>query len=481
MAEMTGREKEAALLRSFTEMDRSIFAAVYGRRRVGKTFLIRSVFEGRFTFQLTGIAQVETKQQLANFHASLVRYFPLFEDRPVANDWFQAFQYLISALESIQEPGKKIVFLDELPWLDTPHSIFISALEHIWNSWASARSDVILIVCGSAASWMINELINNTGGLYNRVTHQIALEPFTLAECEAFFRAKSPGFDRYQLLQLYMVFGGIPFYLEAIDTGKSATQNINDLCFAPQGRLRREFGRLYASLFKKADKHIAVVEALAQKSKGLQRGELLKAARLPDGGSATAILRELEESNFIRKYQAYGKKKQKAIYQLADFYSFFYLRFLKNRNRLDEDFWIKGVDTPEVRAWSGYAFEQVCLSHLRQIKNALGIGSVQTQSSVWSGSDGTESAQIDLVIDRRDQVVNLCEIKFSIRPFTIDKTYAENLRRKIGIFKASTKTSKAAWLTFITTFGLTTNVHAQSLVRQSLTMDALFGDGELFV
>lgn len=476
MAEMTGRVKEAALLRSFTNLDRPIFAAVYGRRRVGKTFLIRSVFESRFTFQLTGIAHVETDQQLANFHASLVRYFPLFEDRMVAKGWFQAFQYLISALESIQEPGKKILFLDELPWLDTPNSKFISALEHFWNSWASARNDVVLIVCGSAASWMINQLINNTGGLYNRVTHRIALEPFTLGECQAFFEARSPGFDRYQLLQLYMVFGGIPFYLEAIDPQKSATQNINHLCFSHQGILRKEFERLYASLFKKADKHLSVIEALAKKAKGLQREELLKAARLPDGGSTSVVLRELEENNFIRKYRAYGKKKQNALYQLADFYSLFYLRFIRNQNQIDEDFWIKSLDSPEVRAWSGYAFEQVCLCHLRQIKNALGIGSVQIQSSAWSGSDGAEKAQIDLVIDRRDQVVNLCEMKFSIKAFTIDKTYAEALRRKVGIFKASTKTPKATWLTFITTFGLTPNTHAQSLVHQSLTMDALFED-----
>ncbi|MCB0568971.1 MAG: hypothetical protein KDC66_04375 [Phaeodactylibacter sp.] len=197
---------------------------------------------------------------------------------------------------------------------------------------------------------------------------------------------------------------------------------------------------------------------------------------VPDGGSTSVALRELEESNFIRKYHACGKKKQNALYQLADFYSLFYFRFIRSQSQIDDDFWIKSLDSPEVRAWSGYAFEQVCLCHLRQVKNAPGIGSVQTQSSAWSGSDGAEKAQIDLVIDRRDQVVNLCEMKFSIKPFTIDKAYAEALRRKVGIFKSSTKTSKATWLTFITTFGLAPNAHAQSLVHQSLEMNALFGD-----
>jgi uncharacterized protein len=474
MAKIIGRKEEIALLQSIQSEEKSAFVAVYGRRRVGKTFLIRTLYEGQFTFYMTGIANVETANQLTNFHSTLIRYFPILEDNLPAKDWFQAFQQLIKAIELIPQSGKKILFFDELPWLDTSNSLFIASLEHFWNSWASARTDIVLVVCGSAASWMINELINNTGGLYNRVTHQIQLEPFTLAECEAFFKAKSPGIDRYQLLQLYMVFGGIPFYLDFIDPRKSATQNINDLCFKPKGKLRNEFDKLYASLFKKADKHIAVIEALAKKAMGLERDVLLKTAKLSNGGNSTTILRELEESNFIRKYHAFGKSKNNAIYQLTDFYSLFYLKFIKNNSPFDDNFWINGIDTPEIRAWSGYAFEQVCLLHLPQIKNALGISSVQTQTSAWVGSDGTDKAQIDLVIDRRDQVINLCEMKFSINTFTIEKGYADTLRQKMGVFRAATNTSKALWMTFITTRGLTQNMHAQSLVHQSLTMDALF-------
>ena len=474
MAKITGRSEELAILQSVQADDKSAFVAVYGRRRVGKTFLIRSFYEGQFAFHLTGIANVETDQQLTNFHSALIRYFPELEDNLPAKDWFQAFQQLIKAIESLPSPGKKVLFLDELPWLDTPNSFFISALEHFWNSWASARTDIVLIVCGSAASWMINQLINNTGGLYNRVTHQIQLDPFTLAECETFFKAKSVGFDRYQLLQLYMVFGGIPFYLDMIDPRKSATQNINDLCFKPKGKLRNEFDKLYATLFKKADKHIAVIEALAKKGIGLERDALLKATKLPNGGNTSAVLRELEESNFIRKYNTFGKPKNNAIYQLTDFYSLFYLKFIKNNSPFDDNYWINGIDTPEIRAWSGYAFEQVCLMHLSQIKNALGINSVQTQTSAWVGSNGTDKAQIDLLIDRRDHVINLCEMKFSMKAFTIEKEYADNLRKKMSLFAELTKTNKALWLTFITTYGLVQNTHAQSLVHQSITMDALF-------
>ncbi len=468
-----GRQEEIALLRTLEQADKSTFVAVYGRRRVGKTYLVRTVFEDRIIFQLTGLARTKTGQQLVNFHAALVRHFPQYEDKPTARDWFQAFLQLETALES-RAAAKKIVFLDELPWLDTPNSGFVSALEHFWNSWASARRDVLLIVCGSAASWMISNLINNHGGLHNRVTHLMPLGAFTLAECEAFFNHKSAAYDRYQLLQLYMVLGGIPFYLDMVDVAQSAAQNINRLCFTPKGALRKEFDNLYASLFKQADKHVAIIEVLAKKAQGLERADLIKAAKLVNNGNTTKILKELEESDFIRRYTTFGKHSRNALYQLADFYSLFYLKFIKTNSVWDADFWMSSIDHPEVRAWSGYAFEQICLFHLSAIKKGLGISGIQTISSAWLGSYEDQKAQIDLVIDRRDHVITLCEMKFSINPFIIDKKYADELRNKIAIFKQSTHTSKAIFLAFITTFGLAANEHATSVVQKSLTMDVLF-------
>lgn len=470
---MIGRQEELALLQTLERADKSSFVAVYGRRRVGKTYLIRTVFENKMVFQLTGLARTKINKQLANFHAALVKNFPQYEEKPIAQDWFQAFLQLESALET-SPAAKKIVFLDELPWLDSRNSGFVSALEHFWNSWASARRDVLLIVCGSAASWMINNLINNHGGLHNRVTHQMPIDPFTLAECEAFFKSKSATYDRYQLLQLYMVLGGIPFYLDMVETAQSAAQNINRLCFTPKGGLRKEFDNLYASLFRNADKHIAVIEALAKKTQGMEREDLIKAANLVNNGNTTKILKELEESDFIRRYNTFGKNSRNSLYQLTDFYSLFYLKFIKSNSVLDTDFWLSSLDNPEVRAWSGYAFEQICLSHLSAIKKALGISGIQTISSAWLGSYDNQKAQIDLVIDRRDHVITICEMKFSINPFIIEKKYADDLRTKIAIFKQSTGTTKAIFLTFVTTFGLIQNEHAMSLVQNSLTMDILF-------
>jgi len=470
---MVGRSVEIALLNRIETNEASAFVAVYGRRRVGKTYLIRTVFENKLNFQLTGIANVDRIQQLANFNAAYFRQFPNMEGKVTAKTWFDAFQLLIDGLEALN-CGKKIIFLDELPWLDAPQSGFISALEHFWNSWASARKDVILIVCGSAAYWITHNLINNRGGLHNRVTHQIKLEPFTLGECEIFFKQKSAVFDRYQLIQLYMALGGIPFYLDRVESNKSATQNINDLCFKTTGALRNEFDNLYTSLFKKAEKHVAIIETLAQKSKGMKRAELLNMAKLPTGGSSTKILKELEESGFIRKYQSFEKREKSTIYQLSDFYSLFYLRFMKKSNLSDKNSWINRIDSPEIRAWSGYAYEMVCLSHLDQIKQALGIQGVLTNSSVWHGNDSGRKAQIDLLIDRRDHVINLCEIKFSNDVFIIDKSYSMALREKMELFRSISHTKKSIFLTMITTFGLTQNEYAASIVQNQLTMDVLF-------
>jgi len=471
MATVAGRQYEKTLLTKIGDSEQAAFVAVYGRRRVGKTFLIREFFNNSFTFQFTGMANSALGQQLANFNYAFAKFNPTQEKR--AEDWLEAFEQLTAYLSN-KKAEKRIIFIDELPWLDTPSSGFLPALEHFWNSWASTQSNLVLIVCGSAASWMIGKLLNNKGGLHNRVTHRINLQPFTLSECEEYFKLRNAAFDRYQILQLYMAMGGIPFYLEQVDKAKSAAQNIDTLCFTPTGLLQNEFNNLYASLFKNAEKHVAVIEALSTKLKGITREEILKISGLPNGGGTTRIIKELEASNFIRRYIPFGKKERNSLYQLADFYSFFYLRFIKNTSPSDENYWINSLDSPAHRAWSGYAFEQVCLAHILMIKKGLGISGIQTNTSSWIGKSDDQSAQIDLLIDRRDQVINICEMKFSMSPFNISKKYAEDIRNKIGVFKADSGTKKSLYFTMITPFGLLQNSYANSLVQNSLTMDVLF-------
>ncbi|MBC7863667.1 MAG: AAA family ATPase [Bacteroidia bacterium] len=470
---MVGREKETKLLEEKYRAGRSDFLALYGRRRVGKTYLIREAFRGKFTFQLTGLANASLQQQLANFKIAMREQHSYLKKETAVN-WMEAFQQIKKcAIRSKQK--KKVLFIDELPWFDTPNSDFIQALEHFWNSWASARKDILLVVCGSSASWMINKLINNKGGLHNRVTLKMKIEPFTLNECELFLRSRKINIDRYQIIQLYMVLGGIPFYWDEVKKGKSATQLIDKLCFTANGLLRSEFPNIFRSLFTKAEKHQAIVTALAKKSKGLTREELIAETKISNGGSVTRLLTELEESGFIRKYIPFERKARNSLYQLSDFYTLFYLKFIKNYQLTDTDFWIKTIDSPRYRAWSGYAFEQACLCHLQKIKQGLGISGIETQVSSWRSEASATGAQIDLLIDRRDQVINLCEMKFSINPFIIDKKYDAELRNKIGSFKNETQTRKSVFLTLITTFGLQQNAYSGN-VQNDLKMDILFAE-----
>jgi uncharacterized protein len=467
-----GRLKEIRELQEFYKSKNSVFVAVYGRRRVGKTFLIREAFDQSFDFQCTGLANANLSTQLANFHLALLQSYPHMVPALAVTDWLSAFQQLITLL-SKSTKKRKLVFLDELPWMDTAQSGFIPALEHFWNGWASARKDIILIVCGSAAGWMITNLINSKGGLYNRVTHRIRLQPFTLHECELFFKSKQAAYDRYSIILLYMVMGGIPFYIDQVKVSDSAAQNINRLCFETEGILRTEFDNLYRSLFNKAEKHIAVIELLSKKAKGLTRKEIITGSKIPDGGSLTKILHELAESNFIRRYAPFGSKEKNSLYQLTDCYSLFYLKWIRNSSDLDANTWINQLDSPKQRTWAGYAFEQACLSHIPQIKKALGITGVQTVTSSWISTGSETGAQIDLVIDRRDQVINICEMKFSINDFAIDKKYAAELMNKLKVFREETETRKSLFLTLITSFGLTKNTYT-SLVQNELTMDVLF-------
>lgn len=465
-----GRNWEKEKLQKIVDSKESEFVAVYGRRRVGKTYLIRQYFEGKLDFSMTGMANVDTPTQLTNFHYALREHGNTDEHPP--ENWMEAFHRLKNVLLQ-SKSSRKIVFIDELPWLDTPRSNFMSALEHFWNSWAAARKDIVLITCGSVASWMMNELINNKGGLHNRVTHKFKIEPFRLSETRQFLEYKEIPWNNYQIIQVYMVTGGIPYYLNALEKGLSAPQNINRLCFEENGILKTEFNNLYASLFRNAQKHIAIVKALSKKAKGLTRDEILTLAKIPNGGTATKVLEELEACGFIRKYTPFDRKFRDSLYQLVDFYTLFYYQFIEKAQNKDDQYWLNMIDHPKTRAWSGYAFEQVGMLHTKEIKQALGIRGVQTEVHSWRSNVQKGGAQIDLIIDRRDQVINLFEMKFSINPFSIDAKYAKELQNKVGLFRSETETRKAVYLSMLTTYGLKQNAYS-GMVQNDLNMECLF-------
>ena len=467
-----GRKEEQQILHSAAQSENSEFVAVYGRRRVGKTYLIRETFGYKFTFQHTGLAKGNTKEQLFSFAISLRDAG--YDDCPIPKSWLEAFSLLSAYLKNSADE-KKIVFLDELPWMDTPRSNFISAFEHFWNGWASARKDIVLIICGSATSWIINKVINDHGGLHNRVTKQIALQPFTLKECEMFAQSKGLEMSRYQLAECYMVFGGIPYYWSLLEKGLSLAQNIDKIIFAKNGKLSNEFNQLYASLFKSPEQYIDIVTALGKKKVGMTREEIIAATDKYSNGALSKVLDELEYCGFIRKYNGFDKKSKQAIYQLIDNYTLFYFKFIQQNENNDEHFWSASIDSAMHRAWSGLAFERLCMAHTQQIKAALGIAGVLSNVYSWrkEADETSDGAQIDLLIDRKDQVINLCEMKYSLSEYIIDAEYEQKLRNKKSVFIDTTNTRKAVHLTMVTTFGIKANAHS-GIVQNEITLEDLF-------
>ena len=469
---LIGRNKEREELLGLLDKDESQFCAVYGRRRVGKTYLIKETFENHFAFYHTGVANAPKKEQLTEFRESLRKAGLKRCKQP--RTWFEAFHLLESLLE--QSPDKKkMVFLDELPWMDTPKSQFVSALEHFWNGWANMRNDIVLIVCGSATSWIVKKIIRDHGGLHNRLTDQIYLRPFCLNECELYAKSQQISLTRKDLVEAYMVFGGIPYYWSLLRREESLAQNIDRLFFGENSRLSSEFEALYASLFKKPAPYIAIVTALTTKKAGMTRIEILKETGLDDNAVFIRTLEELEQCNFIRKYQVLGKKQRDAIYQLIDNFTLFYFRYLTNNTKNDNHFWTNNLTSRLHTTWAGLAFERVCLWHLPQIKQALGITGVVSSVHAWhtEASEEHSGAQIDLLIDRNDGIINLCEMKFSEDIYLIDKEEDEKLRRRKSVFQQVAKTRKAIHTTMITTYGVAHNGYWNN-IQSEVTMDDLF-------
>ena len=476
MEQLIGRKVEIQLLEQTLNVNEASLVAVYGRRRVGKTFLIHEYYKEYIAFEITGMYDGSQKEQLKQFSKSLQKVSgSALALKPPAN-WTDAFHALEQYMVAKDKRKKWVVFLDEFPWLDSRKSGFLSAFEHFWNTWASRQKNMLVVICGSAASWMIRNIVKSKGGLHNRITQKIRLLPFTLAETEAYLKSRGNNLDRYQILQIYMAFGGIPEYLKNVHKGDSATQAIEKACFTKDGLLTGEFHNLYHSLFEKAEVHIRVVKALASTGKGMTRQEIIAFCDLSSGGRATQMLEELEESGFIRSSPPYDKITKDLIYRLSDEYSLFYLKFMDKKKSSGKDVWIKLSGGNSYKIWSGMAFEALCLKHVTQIKKALGIDGVQTEESAWRYVPGKKKpgAQIDLLIDRADRNINICEMKYYNAEYAIDKSYAGEIQKKLEVFTEKTKTKKTLFLTMITTYGVKKNSYSDRLIQKNLTMDALF-------
>ena len=475
MEQIVGRHKQIVQLKEALTSDRSEMIAVIGRRRVGKTFLIRNIYETNISFELTGVQHANQKEQILVFLAQLTRHFPLFYIKEKPKSWIEAFALLSQALEKQEFTEKRAVFIDELPWLGTKRSDFLKGLSWFWNSWAT-KQNIVVVICGSAASWMIEKVINDRGGLHNRITKLVYLYPFTLAETEEFLVTRRVKLSRYQIVQLYMTMGGIPMYLDQLKSGLSAVQNIQKICFERDGYLRQEFDRLFSSLFDNFQNHVEVVRALANKKIGLTRNQIIEVTKFTNGGMLTTILNELSQSGFIGIYSGYGKKSRESIYRLTDDYSLFYLTFLESLGENTNADFTRLSELPKWKAWSGYAFENVCLYHIDQIRESLSIkGIYSTTSSFFAlPKDGLSGTQIDLIIDRNDNSINICEIKFSEEDYLVTKKDIDNISMKKQVFRHHSKTKKHLFTTLITTFGVVENANKINYIDQVVTMEGLF-------
>ena len=469
---LIGREAEIKILHDAFNSPSSEFLAIYGRRRIGKTFFIRKVLSENMAFYMTGASNATTDEHLSIFYSALQHMKASAVTLPtMPHNWFEAFELLKKNITN-ERPGKKVIFFDELPWIARSRSKFLTALEHFWNSWASARQDIFLIVSGSATSWITGKILNNHGGLHNRVTQRINLSAFTLKETEAFLKAKNICLSRYQILEIFMVLGGIPFYLDQLQPGRSSFQEIDRLAFSKNGLLRTEYNNLYHSIFKHPEQHIAIIETLATKPQGLTREKLIKGLKIKDGGSLSKTLNELSESGFIGLEYPYKAKRKNTVYRITDPYSLFYHKFLKDSSNTGEGSWLSRIDHPGWRAWSGYAFETICYAHMPEIKKALGISGVYTQSSSWVDID--DSIQIDLLLERKDKIIHLCEVKFSEDVYVLSKEVKANIQRKISAFRMAKTPKQPIFPTLITTYGLKQNIHSQGFIQNVITMDDLF-------
>jgi prokaryotic ATPase len=472
MDKLIGRKLEQAKLQACMESERSEFVVVYGRRRIGKTFLVRRFFKDNYAFSFVGKHEMRREQQLTEFAKELMCYsHSTFV--PQLKNWTEAFDALQRLLETYNIPGKKVVFFDEMPWMDTPKSDFVSALENFWNGWANMRDDIVLVACGSATSWMVDKLLHNQGGLFNRITQKIYLRPFKLSEMEQYLDEKHFGWNRYQIAQCYMILGGIPFYLTLLNPKLSLLSNIDELFFADaHAMLRTEYNELYSTLFKRPDNYLAVIRMLTERKEGFTRKEINEKTKL-GGAALSKILSDLEQCDFIFSYARYGNAKNNAIYRIKDFYTLFYYKYVNGIDTKDSLRWTHLSSTPQVSSWQGFSFELLCLLHLDEIKKALGIDRILNDASAWRSRQPEQNTQIDLVIERADHNINLCEMKFSSGMYAIDKGYEQKLRERMSIFLAETMTRCSTRITMVTTYGVLQNKHS-GIVNDEVLLDDLF-------
>ena len=471
---IVGRKEQLAQIEALIHSKKSEFVAVTGRRRVGKTFLIDEGFAGKICFQMTGIQSADLKAQLENFARKLSVHsqssFPLTPPK----DWGEAFFQLRSYLELHPKTQKQVIFLDELPWINTAKSVFLQHLAHFWNDYLSKQSHFILIVCGSASSWLVNNVTNDKGGLHNRVTATVHLQPFTLSETKEFLEAKGIVKPLQEIAKLYMMLGGVPYYLDDIQNHESNDQAIERMCFSENGKLKNEYGNLYKSLFASPENHEKMVEALAGSQKGMLRNQIIEKSKVQDGGPFNRAMSDLLACGFITTIAQFGRKKREERYVLNDEFSNFYHQFMKKNQRYTQGIWTQMAQSQSFKIWLGFAFERLVLRHIPALKQRLGIAGVYTEVfNLYPSNEQEKALQVDLLLDRKDRIINFCEIKHYDASFKISKDFYERATQKLDYFRTLAPQKQIVY-TLITNKTIIPNEYSTALVGQAVFLEELF-------
>lgn len=480
MAKIIGRKAEINELLDLYHKDQAQFVAVYGRRRVGKTFLVDEALKGKITFRHAGLSPVDEngkthllKKQLQHFYFSLQLHGLPKSKCP--KSWMEAFFLLEKLLTTLDDGSRQVVFLDELPWMDTPRSGFLTAFEGFWNGWGCHRENLMVVVCGSANSWILDNLIHNHGGLYGRLTKSIKLSPFRLKESEEFFRENGIVLSRYDIVQSQMILDGIPYYLNYFNKNYSFSQNIDALFWGENPKLQDEFDKLFASVFSNPEEMKRIVLILSKRRKGYTRNEISAQTGTQTGGNLTKMLKALVESNFVEKYYPFGESRKEIFYKLTDPFCLFHAKFLSGKKITDPYFWTNSQASQQIISWRGFAFEDLCFRHIKEIKAALGISGVSAEYSAWdvSGDGDNAGVQADLLISRKDNVTDLCEMKFYSDEFLVSKSYYRTLMTRINTLSDFLPKKQAVHSILVTTFGLKRNEYA-GIFNGVITLDDLF-------
>ena len=467
-----GRKKELSLLEESYLSSKSEIFTVYGRRRIGKSTLIEIFARQKPNFfSFEGIEGQNSSFQIKHFTEMLKKQLqdPLLSSIQFQS-WDAVFTYVSERLMTKTRPNEKIIFfLDEIQWMAAGRSSFISLLKYYWDNYWK-KSNVLMILCGSIASFMVNKVVHSKA-LYGRIDHEILLKGLHPFEAKAFFADKHKSTE--EILKYYLILGTIPKYLEYINPSRSFQWNMNKLFFSSHGSMINEIKKIFYSQFKESTIYFDIVKLL--KSGPLALSEICTRLKIKSGGGLKRYLTNLENAEIIRSHVPFNRKANSRLkkYVLSDEYLNFYFKYLEPNLRIIEESesekLFETLTKNSFDVWLGFAFEKFCIKHNSWLADLMGFkDDVLIASPYFERKD--QRFQIDLVYLRADKVITICEIKHHTKPLS-SKQIGE-MQRKLQCLKIPNGYSIETAL--ISLYGPDKALNDSNYFDHYVSMDAIF-------